>query len=115
MSQDPRRTLAQMVGFAEDIMAQVALGRDAYDGDRVAQGAMEWSFVRFGEAANRLRGAFQDQIVTVPWAGIVGLRNAVVHRYDAVDHDVLWDVAVSQLPGLTAELRRLIAMLDQQR
>lgn len=112
MSQDPRRTLAQMVEFAEEILAQVALGRAAYDADRMARSVVEWNFVRFGEAANRLRSNYQARIPTVPWAGIVGLRNAVVHRYDAVDHDVLWNVASNQLPGLTEELRRIIEALD---
>ena len=98
-----------MIEYAEEILAQVALGREAYDADLVARRAVEWSYVRFGEAANRLRSSYQDQIPSVPWAGIVGLRNAVVHQYDAVDHDVLWRVATEQLPGLVAELRRLLA------
>ncbi len=63
--------------------------------------------MRFGEPANRLRGSYQDRVATVPWAGIVGLRNAVVHRYEAVDHEVLWGVATAQLPALVEELRRL--------
>lgn len=68
--------------------------------------------MRFGEAANRLRRSYQEQIPGVPWAGIVGLRNAVVHRYDAVDHNVLWTVATEQLPGLVVELRRLLAAAE---
>ncbi len=86
MSQDPRRTLEQMVEFAEAILARVALGRAAYDADLEARSLVEWDFVRLGEAANRLRGAYQQRVPGVPWAGIVGLRNAVVRRYDAVDH-----------------------------
>jgi uncharacterized protein with HEPN domain len=98
-----------MIEFAEEIIAQTALGREAYDADRIARGAMAWNFVRLGEAANRLRRSYQDRIPTVPWAGIVGLRNAVVHRYDAVDHNVLWNVATGQIPELVAELQRLLA------
>lgn len=113
MSQDPRRTLVQMIEFGESILAQVARGRAALEADAVSRSAFEWDFVRFGEAANRLRSAYQAQIPSVPWAGIVGLRNAVVHRYDAVDHDVLWNVATNQLPGLLEELRRLLTTLDR--
>ena len=37
-----------------------------------------------------------------------GARNRVVHGYDQVDFDILWDVMELRLPPLIAELRRIL-------
>lgn len=39
------------------------------------------------------------------WEDIVGMRNRVVHGYDEVDFDILWDAIELHLPPLIAELR----------
>jgi uncharacterized protein with HEPN domain len=36
----------------------------------------------------------------VPWRQIVAIRNRVVHGYFEVDLDILWDVAVGDVPRL---------------
>ena len=36
--------------------------------------------------------------------GIVGLRNRIIHGYDAVDDEIVWDIVQSKLPALAAQL-----------
>jgi uncharacterized protein with HEPN domain len=33
----------------------------------------------------------QSRYPAIPWRDIVGMRNRLVHGYDAVDFDVLWN------------------------
>jgi len=37
-------------------------------------------------------------------AGDVGLRNRLIHGYDSVDFDVLWQIVTHDLPPLIAAL-----------
>lgn len=39
---------------------------------------------------------------------IIGTRNRIIHRYDDVDYDLLWDIATREVPPLQAELRLLL-------
>jgi uncharacterized protein with HEPN domain len=40
----------------------------------------------------------------VPWPSIVGLRNRLVHGYDDIDHDIVWQIVTTDLPLLASEL-----------
>ena len=65
-----------------------------------------------GEAAGRVSEATRDQHPEIPWADIVGLRNRLIHAYDAVDFDILWNVVRDDLPPLVAALRSIVDNRD---
>jgi uncharacterized protein with HEPN domain len=44
----------------------------------------------------------------IPWPQIIGLRNRLVHGYDAVDLDILWDIATQDLPPPIAALEGIV-------
>jgi uncharacterized protein with HEPN domain len=61
-----------------------------------------------GEAAKRIPEAEQADYPDIPWAGIVGLRHRLVHGYDMVDFDVLWQIVTTDLRPLIAALERIV-------
>jgi uncharacterized protein with HEPN domain len=60
------------------------------------------------EAATRVSQASQQRHGQIPWAQIVGLRNRLVHGYDAVDLDILWDIVQQDLPALIGALETIL-------
>ena len=52
-----------------------------------------------------MTAAGQAALPDVPWPQIVGLRNRLIHGYDAVDFDILWDIIEVDLPPLIHALR----------
>lgn len=73
---------------------------------------LELSLVRLieiiGEAAARVRIESREKYPSIPWLQIVGMRNRLVHGYDAVDLDVLWDTIIDDLPPLISELEKIL-------
>ena len=61
-----------------------------------------------GEAATRVSQAGQQQHGQIPWPEIIGLRNRLVHGYDAVDVDILWDIVQQDLPPLIEQLQAIL-------
>jgi uncharacterized protein with HEPN domain len=59
-----------------------------------------------GEATKRLSPTFRDAHPEIPWREIAGMRNVIVHEYDQLDLDVIWDVVQNK-----SELLRLITPL----
>ncbi len=61
-----------------------------------------------GEAANRVSQQTRTRVSSIPWKGIIGMRNRLIHGYDEVDLDVLWNVVSQDLPSLIQELEKVI-------
>ena len=61
-----------------------------------------------GEAAARVSPAIQQSHAIIPWPQIIGLRNRLVHGYDAVDLDILWDIIQCDFPPLIEQLETII-------
>jgi uncharacterized protein with HEPN domain len=53
-----------------------------------------------GETANRLPDEFRNQYSLIPWHKIVGLRNALIHEYNSIDLDRVWETIQSDIPKL---------------
>src|SRR3546814_18565993 len=81
--------------------------RSDLDVDRVLCLALVRLMEIVGEAAARVTPETRDRILLVPWGGIIGLRNRLIHGYDSVDLDILWTILSRELPELRSEERRV--------
>jgi len=82
----------------------------SYAADRLLRSAVERQLTVPGEAARRALNdapALREQLPDLSFA--VGLRNRLVHGYDVVDHEIVYDTARSDLPPLVRELRQWLA------
>lgn len=64
-----------------------------------------------GEAANRISDDEQERHPEIPWAEIIGLRNRLIHGYDSIDMDILWQIVSQDLPPLIQSLEKIVAGL----
>lgn len=109
-SHDVRVSLLQMRDAAHEALAmtQVKLRADL-DKDRMFSLAIVRLLEILGEAANRISRDEQSRYPRIPWTQIIGLRNRLIHAYDQIDHDILWQILTSDLPPLCSELERLVS------
>lgn len=57
-----------------------------------------------GEAANGVSPEAQAALPAIEWANIIGMRNRLVHAYNAINYDIVWAVVHDKLQPLTKEL-----------
>ena len=107
---DDRTRLQHMMDHAIEAvgMAEGRTRRDL-DGDRTLNLALVRLLEIVGEAAARVSARTREQHVDIPWPDIVALRNRLIHGYDEVDFDILWDIVRHDLPDLIAKLERLLS------
>ncbi len=60
-----------------------------------------------GEAAGRISEGLRAEQTSIPWPRIVGLRNRLIHGYDSVDMDILWEILTNDLPPLIESLQAI--------
>lgn len=85
------------------------LKRQDLDEDWVRTLALVRLFEVIGEAANRIPVQEQEEHPEIPWAEIIGLRNRLIHGYDSIDLDILWEILSQDLPPLVDKLQVIIS------
>ena len=51
---------------------------------------------------------FQQTHPEVDWRNTVALRNIIAHRYEQVDHELIWDIIQNVLPRLLGVLENFL-------
>jgi uncharacterized protein with HEPN domain len=62
-----------------------------------------------GEAAMRLPPELRERHPRIPWREMIGMRNRLIHGYDGIDHEIVWDVLANHAPMLVRDLPEIIA------
>jgi uncharacterized protein with HEPN domain len=88
--------------------------RSDLDSDRLLSLALVRLLEIVGEAANRVPDEVRSLHPEVPWPQIVSLRNRLIHGYDAVDNNILWQIIVQDLPALVVALEAILAQEDAE-
>jgi len=61
-----------------------------------------------GEAAASIPRDERTKYPAIPWEDVVGMRNKLIHEYDRVDLDILWDTVTVELPDLIKTLQGIL-------
>ncbi len=99
---------------AASFVLEVTRGKtlEDYSGDRLLKQAVERNFEIIGEAVGRLA---RNDPKTAQRIGeherIVAFRNVLIHGYDLVDDELVWDTIENKLPALLVEVEALLEEL----
>ncbi len=81
---------------------------DVFLKDEKTQDAIMFNLIIMGEAAKRVSDEFQAKHPEIPWSSIIGTRNVIVHGYDQVKLQIVWDILQKDLPTLKKSLIALV-------
>ena len=100
--------LRHMLDYSREAIALLQnKSRSDLDDDRILQLALVRLIEIVGEAAGRVSHETQSQNPEIPWPQIISMRNRLIHGYDFVDIDILWQTIHEDLPVLVSELERI--------
>ena len=111
---DPLVYVHQMLDHAREAWELTRhRSRDDLDADRVLSLALVRLMEVVGEASRRVPGDFRSRFPELPWAGMIDLRNRLIHAYDEIDFDIVWSIVQNDLPPLITQLEAIISEQDQ--
>jgi len=87
--------------------------RDDLEKDEILCLALMHLVTLVGETANKYPMEKQKQYPLIAWPKIISMRNRLIHGYDAVDYDILWDAITNNFPPLLIELEKILSLEEQ--
>ena len=85
------------------------LAKKAFLRDIKTQSAILHQLLVIGEAVKRLSANFRARYPDIPWTRFAGMRDKLIHTYDAVDLDEVWKTVTQEIPPLMSFLEPLVA------
>lgn len=104
---NPRLYLRQILEAA-DFILETAHSLQDLQTSKLIRDAVIRNFEVMGEATKRLSPAFRVQHPQIPWRSLAGFRDVLIHDYDEVVIEVIWDVIQNSLPIVRLEVARLL-------
>src|SRR5437870_12223119 len=83
--------------------------RASFTQNELLKGAVERKFEIIGEALSRIGKVDPDTAERIPeFRRIIGFRNILIHGYDDVDYDRVWQTIESDVPPLHEVVLKLL-------
>lgn len=73
---------------------------EQFSSDEMLVDACVFNLSQMGELANRVDTDFAEKHPEIPWRYIYGLRNRIVHDYEGVNLQLIWEIIHDDLPSL---------------
>ena len=83
---------------------------EKYLGNKERQFAMTMSILRIGELVKNLTMDFRKNNPQVKWKPIAGFRDIIVHKYDIVDMNEVYNTLKKDFPELKSQIEKILEM-----
>ena len=109
MSKHSDEIVRQDIINAGNLILEFTEGFDkrTFVNDRKTRSAVLYQLTVVGEAVKRLSKEFRAQHAHIPWALMAGMRDHLIHGYDLVDWDEVWQTAKKDIPDLLRKIEQL--------
>ena len=102
----------QLNVYLEDIVESIEIiegfvggvTQDAFEVNLEKQDAVIRRLAIIGEAVKNIPDDIRSKYPEVPWRDAAGLRDVVVHEYFGVSLEIIWNVAIRELPVLKGQI-----------
>ena len=108
MSRDPESLIDIANAIKRILRYADGISRAELEANDEKLSAILYQITIIGEATKRLSQTFRQQHSDIPWREMAGMRNVLVHEYDQLDFDVIWDVVQNKLTELLSLIERLL-------
>lgn len=75
--------------------------------DPVLSRAVVRSLEIIGEAARKISSELKEKHSEIEWKKMAGTRDRLIHDYQGIDYDIVWDIVETKLPLLKHQLKNL--------
>ncbi|OGO60177.1 MAG: hypothetical protein A2032_06040 [Chloroflexi bacterium RBG_19FT_COMBO_49_13] len=110
----------EFLDFVEDILDGMDKAETLLEGVSYSQFESDFrinfavvrSLEIIGEAAKRVPDEVRQKYPDIPWKGMAGMRDRIIHGYDNVDLQIVWDVVMRDIPQIKPKIELILIELE---
>ena len=80
---------------------------DAFLGDTKTQDAVIRNLEIIGEATKNLSSELRAKYPDLPWKGMAGVRDRLIHDYFGANLDIVWQIITAELPEVVRKVEAI--------
>ena len=98
----------KLIGYAKKIV-DYGSGKnyESFKEDTMVVEACVFNLSQIGELVRHLDNEFIELHSDVPWAQMRGLRNRIIHDYEGVNLNLVWEIIIYDIPDLIIRLKKI--------
>lgn len=106
---DDKYYLERIIDDLNFIQGQIkGMNAKEFDDNELVNSAVNFKFIQISENAKKLSKECLETNKDIPWHKIIGMRNKIVHNYDNVFIDIIFDTITNDLSKLLVQLNELL-------
>lgn len=83
------------------------LDYNKFEKDQKTINAVIRSLEVIGEASKNISEEIKQKYPNVPWRGLAGMRDKLIHEYFGVDTEIIWKVVSEEIPEIESSMAKL--------
>lgn len=104
--------ILESISRIEQYLGKIDNNKKVFEEDVEKQDSVIRRIEIIGEATKRLEEDFRDQYSKIPWRKMAGMRDVLIHEYDLIDLDLVWEVAIKDLPILKESVQNVLDQIS---
>ena len=109
---DDKLYLVHIMECIQQIESYTVGGREAFVRSRMIQDAVLRNFEVMGEPTKRVSLSLRNSYPDVRWKDVAGLRDVLIHDYEGVDLDEVWNIVQIEMPTLKRQVTEILSDMD---
>jgi uncharacterized protein with HEPN domain len=105
---DEKLYLINIQECIEKILKYTTEGKKTFLSDAKTQDAVYRNFEIIGEAVKRISEGTRNKYKDIQWKQISGFRDILIHQYEGIDPEEVWNIVETILPALKTKVSKII-------
>lgn len=99
---DIQESVKRIISFSEQLTYEQFLD------DIKTQDAVIRNIEIIGEATKNITDKLRSEHPEIPWKGLAGTRDKLIHNYFGVNLDIVWNIIKNELPEIELKIEKII-------
>ena len=95
------------------ISSRHLIEEDFYENE-ILKRAFTRSLEIIGEASKKVNADFRLKYYSIPCSDMAKMRDKIIHHYQGVDYEIVWDILKNKIPELNFQIEQIIKEHDNK-